>query len=101
MAPRLDLQTTLEGILGTREVYYQPPPSIDIEPPAIVYELDDVETTYANDYPYRREKRYQVTVMDRNPDSTIPDQVGALPMSSFNRAFKADGLNHFVFQLFF
>lgn len=101
MAPRPELQTILEGILGTRQVYFQEPASVDMEYPAIVYELDDVDETYADDHPYRREKRYQVTVMDRNPDSTIPDQVGALRTCAFNRFFKSDGLNHFVFQLFF
>ena len=101
MGQRPDLQTLLEGLEGVNGCYFQEPASIDMQHPAIVYELDDVDTTYANDRPYRREKRYQVTVIDRDPDSAIPDLVGALPMSSFNRFFKAEGLNHFVFQLFF
>jgi hypothetical protein len=101
MGRRLDLHALLVGLLGTSHVYYQEPAGIDMSYPAIVYELDDEDTTYANDHPYRRVKRYQVTVIDRNPESAIPDQVGALRMCSFNRAFKAEGLNHFVYQLFF
>lgn len=101
MAPRPELHIMLETLLGTSQVYFQPPPSIDMQYPAIVYHLDDVDTEYANDFPYRREKRYQVTVIDRDPDSPIPDKVGALQMCAFNRFFTADGLNHFVFQLFF
>jgi hypothetical protein len=46
-------------------------------------------------------KRYQVTVLDREPDSLIPDQVEALPHSRFDREYVVDGLNHFVFDLFF
>lgn len=101
MAQRVELQTLLEALLGTREVYFQEPASVDMNYPAIVYELDDVDTTYADDHPYRRVNRYSVTVMDRNPDSVLPAKVGALPLCAFNRFFKADGLNHFVFHLFF
>jgi hypothetical protein len=46
-------------------------------------------------------KRYQVTVVDRNPDSDLPDQVQNLPLCQFSRFFTADNLNHFVFNLFF
>ncbi len=46
-------------------------------------------------------KRYQVTVIDRNPDTELPDKVVELPMSEFSRAFMADNLNHYVINLFF
>lgn len=101
MAQRSELQDLLELTLGSRNVYFQAPAPVDMGYPAIVYELDNVDTAYADDLPYRREKRYQVTVIDRNPDSEIPDKIGALPMCSFNRFYTADGLNHHVFQLFF
>lgn len=101
MAPRLELHALLVGLLGSEHVYFQEPAGIDMVYPAIVYEIDDVDTAHADNVPYRREKRYAVTVMDRDPESAIPDLVGALPMCSFNRAFKKDGLNHTVYQLFF
>ena len=42
-----------------------------------------------------------VTVIDRDPDSDIPNLVAALPTSSFNRFFVADGLNHTVYTIYF
>jgi hypothetical protein len=48
-----------------------------------------------------RIKQYQITVIDRNPDSTLPDTVEELVYSKFNRFFTADNLNHWVFTLFF
>lgn len=95
------LQSLLEDILGSRNVYYQPPPSIRMQYPAIVYKRDSDDTKFANNETYRRTKRYQVTVIDLNPDSDIPDRVAELPLCSFNRFYTADNLNHDVFNLFF
>ena len=41
MANRLDLQALLEDLLGSRNVYYQPPESDKMNYPAIVYALED------------------------------------------------------------
>ena len=101
MAPRLELQTLLESLLGTRNVYFQPPSTLKMSYPAIVYNRDDVDTTFADNNPYRRTTRYQLTVIDKNPDSPIPDKVGSLPMCIFNRHFSADNLNHDVFTIYY
>lgn len=69
--------------------------------PCIVYQRYNALTTFANNLPFRRVKRYQVTVIDRDPDSLIPDKVGALPMCLHNRFFIANNLNHDVFNLYF
>jgi hypothetical protein len=101
MAPRLELQAILLELLGSNSVYFQPPETVQMEYPCIVYRRDLIRTNFADDIPYRILKRYQVTVIDRNPDSDIPDKVGKLPMCSFNRFFTADELNHDIFNLFF
>ena len=44
MAPRLDLQKLLVELLGSDNVYFQPPPSVQMNYPAIVYKLDDEKT---------------------------------------------------------
>lgn len=69
--------------------------------PCVLYEWDDEEKKFANNKGYQRTKRYQVTVVDRDPDSPLPDLVAELPMCMFDRSFKADNLNHFVYHLFF
>lgn len=95
------LQALLEGILGSRHVYFQPPANVQMQYPCIVYRRDTATTEFAANQPYRYSKRYQVTVIDRNPDSDIPDKVAALPMCTFNRFFVADNLNHDVFNVYF
>lgn len=99
MAQRAELQTLLEGLL--ERVYFQPPATVKMEYPCIVYKRDYARTTFADDKPYKRVKRYQVIVIDRDPDSVIPDKVGALPMCVYDRFYTADNLNHDVFKLFF
>jgi hypothetical protein len=101
MAPRQQLQDLLVSLLGSSNVYYQPPSSGQIQYPCIIYERDSVDTKHADNKPYSRRKRYKVTVIDANPDSTIPDAIGELPLCSFDRHYKADQLNHDVFNIFF
>lgn len=101
MAQRLELQELLKSLLGSNHVYFQPPPSIQMNYPAIVYRRDFAETKFADDEPYDIVKRYQVTVIDRNPDSLIPGKVAQLPMCVFNRFYAVEGLNHDVYNIFF
>ena len=101
MAQRLQLQSLLEEILDSSNVYFQPPANVQIQYPCIIYRRDNAETRFADNNPYRYTKRYQVMVIDRDPDSGIPDKVAALPTCSFDRFYTADNLNHDVFNIFF
>jgi hypothetical protein len=85
----------------TEHVYYQPPTNVTMQYPCIVYFRDGSELQHADNFSYRRTRQYQVTVIDRNPDSDLPDKVEELPMCRLDRAFAADDLNHYVFNLFF
>jgi hypothetical protein len=101
MAPRLELQELLTEILETDQVYFQPPPTVSMEYPCIVYRRDFELTRFADDKPYSHKKRYQVIVIDRNPDSNIPNKIAELPLCSYDRFYTAENLNHDVFKLFF
>jgi len=72
-----------------------------MEYPCIVYKRDDILKTYADDAPYNRTKRYLLTVIDKDPDSVIVEQISALPQCRFSRAFSVDNLNHDVFTIYF
>lgn len=99
MTDRLDLQALLKELCDN--VYFQPPESIKLAYPCIVYKRDWAVTNFAENVPYKIVKRYLVTVVDRNPDSTIPASVAELPMCIFDRFYTADDLNHDVYKLFF
>lgn len=96
---RIELQNLLEGILGTRNVYYQPPESIRMEFPAIIYSLNRIKNNHADNSVYIKNKEYELTVIDWDPESEIIEKVLELPFCRFDRSYKADDLNHFVFTL--
>lgn len=98
---RLKFHTLLKVLLGSEYVYFQPPASITMSYPAIVYMRNNVKTEFANNLPYSHTKRYMVTVIDRKADSDIPTKVSELPLSSFSRHFTADGLHHDVYDVYF
>ncbi len=101
MAQRLELQSLLTEILGSDHVYFQPPATVIMEYPCIIYKRDFESIKFADDKPYSHRKRYQVIVIDRDPDSVIPDKIAELPLSTYDRFYTAENLNHDVFKLFF
>lgn len=101
MAQRTQLQSNLEALLGSENVYFQPPPNVRMNYPAIVYHLDDMDTEFADNVPYLVTRRYLVTHIDADPDSSVVDAIAKLPMCLFNRGFSVDNLNHNVFTLYF
>lgn len=101
MGSRLELQTLLEEVLGSRNVYFQPPSNIHMKYPAIVYSRSRIANTHANDNVYRQSLSYDLTVIDSNPDSEIVTKISQLPMCIHDRHFKSDNLNHDVFTIYF
>ena len=100
MGRRLELHAMLKTVPGVAEVYFQPPAS-GLKYPCILYTRDRASEYYANNLKYLRYKGYQITVMDFDPDSSIPDAVSDLPKCSFVRHFVADRLNHDIFTIFY
>lgn len=101
MRTRIELQSLLEELLGSRNVYYQPPASIKMNYPAIVYTKADIETTYGNNSKYSKNVRYEITVIDKKPDNPVIDKILDLQYCSFDRHFEAENLNHDVLTLYF
>lgn len=98
---RLDLQTFLESLLGSRNVYFQPPASIRMKYPAIVYSISDIEDKPADDLKYVQHTAYKITVIDEDPDSEVSKSISKLPLSSFDTFFTMENLNHFVYTLYY
>lgn len=82
-----------------RHVYFDPPEGFKMSYPCIVYKRSRIDTDFADNNPYALRKRYEITVIDKDPDSSIPDKVAMLPMCRFDREFTYDNLHHDVFTL--
>lgn len=98
--PRGELQTVLETLVAPVPVYFQAPTQMQF--PCIKYERGNAsDVSFADNVKYAFKKGYTITVIDRNPDSLLPDLVEGLEHCRYDRYFRVDGLHHFVFQLFF
>ena len=101
MGSRLELQGLLERVLGSKSAYFQPPENVKMSYPAIVYSLDDIWHDHADNLPYISKNAYQITLIDRNPESEFVSKISSLPLCSFDRFYVTDNLNHWVFTMYY
>ena len=100
MANRVELHELLCNILGSRNVYFQPPASVKMKYPAIVYSRSDIDNKHANNLVYKQATAYDVIVVDPDPDSTVVEAMSKLSKCRFVRHYVADNLNHDLFTLY-
>lgn len=101
MRSRTDLQKILEEKLGSKNVYFQPPESVKLKYPCIIYSLNRLYNTFADDEVYNQSRGYRVTVLDKNPDSPIMDRVSKMQMCTFDRHYTSDNINHWAFTIYY
>lgn len=102
MASRLKLQSELEELLGSRNVYFQPPESKKLQYDCIVYHRSKIDTRKADNRSYTMLDRYDLTLIYRNPDSELPKKIlEHFQYCSHTSFFTVDNLNHDVFTLYY
>lgn len=104
MDKRLELDALLRKVMkdvsGVENVYFQPPENLLLKYPAIVYSRSDIRNRPADDMVYSQFTFYDLTVIDKNPDSLLVYAVASLPRCKFGRHYKSDNLNHDTFMIF-
>ena len=98
MATRLELHQKLLALCNN--VYYQPPETFKMAYPCIIYNLEQDDLLHADDLAYIRHKRYSITIVDRNPDSMLPDSFSEAFNARMERHYTADNLHHFSYTIF-
>lgn len=83
------------------KVYFQPPESIKLTYPCIIYKFMGVSTLHADNIKYKNAKRYEVTLIDKNPDSAFYEALLELAYCSFDRTFVNDNLHHYVYTIYY
>lgn len=102
MNNRLKLQTILEDLVGNSNVYFQPPASVKMSYPCVVYNLGGGDAKYANDLTYRYTNSYDVIFIYKRPNLDIIEEVlRKLPMCRLSRTYCSEGLNHYAFTLYY
>lgn len=100
MADRLELHSVLQELLGSSNVYYQPPESIKMQYDAIRYSKKTIDSKYANDRKYSMIDCYEVVVISRLPDNPVIKKLLSLPYCSYDRHYVADNLHHDVLTIY-
>ena len=99
---RYDFQDSLEECLSSGNVYFQPPESVKLSYPCIIYNKRSGDYRYADNGSYTRIPGYDVMVISKDPDFVdtldIPDR---FQMCRFDRHFVSDNLNHDVFVIYY
>lgn len=101
MNRRIEFHDILCEILESRNVYFQPPESIKMKYPAIVYSISDISNSFADNGVYNQRTLYEVTVIDKNPDNETIYKLSKMPGCHYNRRFLNDNLNHDVFLIYY
>jgi len=101
MDRRLSLHQILVNILGSNNVYFQPPETIKLQYPCIIYSRNDIDQKYADNKSYISRVRYSITLITRTPDSGLVKAILELPYCSYDRYYAADSLSHDTFVLYY
>lgn len=101
MGQRSDFDIVLRALLGSDNVYFQPPSGFLMSYPCIVYNRSNIRAAHADNSPYKLVDQYTVTVIDANPDSETPKKLALFPRSEYDRGFRSGNLNHTVFTILF
>lgn len=102
MATRLQLHEELCTILGTRNVYFQPPENFLMSFPCIRYSLDDIYTERADNLNYRAIRKYKVILIHDDPDNDIVDKlVNFKDCKMVTSPYISDSRYHYVYSLYY
>lgn len=98
---RSEIQDALEAVDSSLHVYYQPPASVHIKYPAIIFRLENIDQKFADDWTYLKDRAYMVTLICKDPDNPYVDKlVWAFQKIRFDRAYISDNLYHYVYVLY-
>lgn len=101
MSKRLDLHNKLVELFGNNHVYYQPPENLKMEYPCIRYSKSNITSRHADNIKYVNKNRYEIMIIDKHPDNAVIEKILELPLSSYDRHYTADNLNHDVIRLYY
>lgn len=101
MRIRADLQLLLEGIMESTNVYFQPPSTVMMKYPCIVYKRIDLDSDFANNRLYLGRTVYEVILIDKNPDTIYINKILSIPLTKYVRQYVTNNLYHDVFRIYY
>lgn len=102
MSRRLELHEKLKQLVGTENVYFQPPASVHLSYPCVIYSIGNGDAKHADGMVYKYTNSYEILFIFKKPNIDIIEQVlETLPMCRMSRAYVADNLNHYAFSVYY
>lgn len=102
MHNRSELHEKLEMLIDSSNVYFQPPASVQLSYPCVIYTLGTGDMKRADDSVYMYTHSYEVIFIYKRPNIDIVEQVlKTFSMSSIYRVYVSDNLNHYAFKIYY
>ena len=102
MRDRLELQSKLVDLLGSKNVYFQPSTNIKLSYPCIVYELKNFDDRFANDARYNTNRVYQINHVYQRYQNNLQEKSRERFQSiAFNNSSTLDGLYKDGYTLYY
>lgn len=102
MATRLKLDAELRQYFGINNVYFQPPPNIQMEYDCFRYELDDVYIRHADDMKYLKKKRYKVMLITKKWNEDLIDLIlDHFDHITMGKPYRTENLYHVPFFIYY
>ena len=95
-----DLLGLLQKAVSHNRVYFQPPENLKIGYPAVVFHLSKIKLDHADDAPYKGAREYSVTLITKEPEPEVLDEILKIPYTTLDTTYISDGMNHFVFTTY-
>lgn len=95
---RLKLQKKLETLCPN--VYFQPPDSVKLKYPCIIYHFKGSNDKFANNHEYISNMKYDATLITQKPNDPLIISVSKVTdYTRLNTSFIQDQLNHYKYTI--
>ena len=99
---RLEFHEQLCTMLGSRNVYFQPPATIKLHYPCIVYSAGEDPVRYADNNHYLKADCYEVQIIAKDPTFELFETFTSKWQYAREKPpFTADNLNHHNYTVYF
>ena len=96
---RIELDNKFRSIPGLEHVYFQPPESVRLQYPCIIYTTARNLSRYADNEKYVHGTRYTVKLISKDPDEPLREYLEQFRYCELASFYTANNLNHFVYDL--
>jgi len=101
-ANRIELRAKLLSALSDCDedaaLYFQPPESVKLEYPCVIYRVATFTTSNADNIHYKKNVTFDVTYITRSSTSKVPSRMLEEPLMSFDRYYTAENLHHYSYR---